>query len=73
MASSKFDGSGNVQSGRDPRETISDELPLLREVEERRGERRHVLKNHLMNPSLRLSPRFPPCLAGRETRFEAVD
>jgi hypothetical protein len=31
-------------SGRDPRETISDDLPLLREVEERGGERRHVLK-----------------------------
>jgi hypothetical protein len=40
----KFDGSGKVPSGRDPRETISDELPLLREVEEWGGERRHVLK-----------------------------
>jgi hypothetical protein len=40
----KFDSSGNVPSRRDLREMIGDELPLLREVEERGGERRRVLK-----------------------------
>jgi hypothetical protein len=48
----QFDGSGNGLSGRDSREMISDELPLLREVEERAGERRRVifLRTPLFHP-----------------------
>ena len=63
----KFEGSRNVPSERDSRETISDDLPLHREVEERDGEEAHS------NPAKRTIGRNSGIKEGvREGKSEGV-
>ena len=67
----KFDGSRNVPSERDSRETISDDLPLHREVEERGGE--EAASNNLPPSSLWLCRRSLTIAANTDSTARVIE